>query len=90
MVDLNIIALVVRINSCQKKRCNYDFKQDELTVQARMETNLYGCVLKDMVVWESGLLLRTYASNRVFCRVPVLKSASKWVPVKEGVVLCKG
>ena len=48
-----------------------------------MDTNLYGCVLKNMVVWESGLLLRRYASNRVFCRVPVLKSASKWVPVRE-------
>jgi hypothetical protein len=44
-----------------------------------METNLYDCVLKEMVVWESAFLLRRRESNRV----PVLKGVSKWVPVSE-------
>ncbi|MHC4132445.1 MAG: hypothetical protein ACYSSP_12985 [Planctomycetota bacterium] len=44
-----------------------------------METNLYDCIMKDMVVWESSFLLRRRESNRV----PVLKCISRWVLVSE-------
>jgi hypothetical protein len=44
-----------------------------------METNLYDCVLKEMVVWESAFLLRRRESNRV----PILKGTPKWVLVSE-------
>ncbi|MHC4186564.1 MAG: hypothetical protein ACYSRQ_00080 [Planctomycetota bacterium] len=44
-----------------------------------METNLYDCILKEMVVWESAFLLRRRESNRI----PILIGTSKWVPVSE-------
>jgi hypothetical protein len=52
-------------------------------VQTRRITNLYECVLKELVAWESAFLLQRQGLNKVFCRVPVLKGISKWVPQME-------